>query len=357
MSAGENIVHDLTSLLNEVQQENHTEHCEMIANNLAYTTGQNISWGGLVTIAGNNFTSFLRKCTYRGKTCTAEDFDKISTIGGFCYTFNKQKARVVKGTGVRQGLQLQLLPDVDVDFSLRRDGGFRIVIHNPDELPRPESDGIVVGLSSNIYIGMRQVKSIDETQFSSGTKCKKDTDPDQELSIAGYTTYSPTLCQEECFYKHAIDKCNCVERELYMPLGNAYREKKNCTAPDLCCEVQAFDEVEENCDCPPKCSIMERILTVSSSTNVDGFVGVNVYYESLFLETRKTTDSYTPWSLISDIGGNTGLFLGFTLLSWVELVIFLTALIKDCCCGSINNKKQKVTLQGNTSTNIDFDTL
>lgn len=338
-----NIVNDLTSLLYEVQQENpNTEQCEMIANNLARITGQNISWGGLVTIAGNDFTSQLSRCTYKGKICTADDFDKINTIGGLCYTFNRQKALVAKGTGVRQGLQLQLSPDDDVKFSLRRDAGFRIVIHNPDELPRPESDGIVVGCSSNIYIGMRQVNSIDETQFSPGTRCKKDTDPHQELSIAGYATYSPSLCQEECFYKYAIDKCNCVERELYTPVSNAYKEKENCTAPKLCCEVQAFDEVEENCDCPPKCSIVERTLTVSSSTNADGSVGIYVYYESLFLETRKTTDSYTPWSLISDIGGNTGLFLGFTLLSWVELVIFLTALIKDCCCGY---KKQKVSLQ------------
>ena len=244
---------------------------------------------------------------------------------------------------MRQGLRLQLTPG-DQEFSLGRDSGFRIVIHNPDELPRPESDGIVVGLNSTVYIGMRQVNSIDETQFSSGTSCKKDTDPDQELSIAGYTTYSPSLCQEECFYKYAIDKCKCVERKLYTPVSSEYTEKRNCTAQDLCCEVQAFDEVEENCACPPKCSIVERILTVSSSTNFDeyGYVGMNVYYESLFLETRKTTDSYTPWSLISDIGGNTGLFLGFTLLSWVELVIFLAALIKDCCCGC---KKQNVTLQ------------
>ena len=62
------------------------------------------------------------------------------------------------------------------------------------------------------------------------------------------------------------------------------------------------------------------------------YVGVFVYYESLILETRETTDSYTAWSLISDIGGNTGLFLGFTLLSGVELVMYVFGLLKDCCC-------------------------
>ena len=272
LSGNVNIADGLRSLLQEVQQENpNNESCKMIANNLASTTHQNISWGRLVTIAGNNITALLLNCTYQGKRCTAEDFDKIHTVGGVCYTFNKQKARVTKGTGVRQGLRLQLTPG-DQEFSLGQDSGFRIVIHNPDELPRPESDGIVVGLRSTVYIGMRQVNSIDETQFSSGTRCKKDTDPNQELSIVEYTTYSPSLCQAECFYKYAIDKCKCVERELYIPVGKEYTEKRNCTAPDLCCEVQAFDKVEENCACPPKCSTVERILTVSSSTNFDGYI-------------------------------------------------------------------------------------
>ena len=64
-----------------------------------------------------------------------------------------------------------------------------------------------------------------------------------------------------------------------------------------------------SCDCPLKCNTVKHFLTVSSSTNTDGLVGVNVFYESLILETRKIMDSYTPWRYISDVGGNTGLFL------------------------------------------------
>ena len=79
------------------------------------------------------------------------------------------------------------------------------------------------------------------------------------------------------------------------------------------------------------------VLTISSSTNALGLVGINVFYESLILETRETTDSYTPWSLISDIGGNTELFLGFTLPSGV-LFLLVLGLAKDFCCCS--HKKQ-----------------
>ena len=67
-------------------------------------------------------------------------------------------------------------------------------------------------------------------------------------------------------------------------------------------------------------------------------MGINVYYETLMSEVRETTDSYTPWSLISDIGGNTGLFLGFTLLTMGEVVLLVLALFTDLCCFSC--KKQ-----------------
>ena len=84
-------------------------------------------------------------------------------------------------------------------------------------------------------------------------------------------------------------------------------------------------------DCLPKCSMAEYILTVSSATTGGEFIGVNLFFQSLFVETRITSSSYTSWNLISDIGGNTGLFLGFTLLSWVELLMLVIGLVKDGC--------------------------
>lgn len=335
-AVGIDINNELTGLFADVRDFSNLTRCRQRANALASSTELNISWGELISFAGNDFAMLLRNCTFVGERCTIADFERVLTVNGICYTFNGPKstrARSVRGTGARQGLRLQISStDVQQGFSLEEDFGFRVVVHNPDEPPRPESEGIVVSLSSTVYIGMRQVNSMDETTFSSATQCRDDSTPDQDLSFEryGYTTYSPSLCLEACFYKYIISQCNCTENLLYSPLDNRYK-LRNCTAPDLCCEVYEFDKVDENCDCPPKCSMIERTLTVSSATNAGGLVGVNVFYESLFLESRKTTDSYTPWSIISDIGGTTGLFLGFTLLSWVELLILVIGIVMDCC--------------------------
>ena len=339
---------DLTSMFAAVQDDSDIESCKQYANSVMYKIGKNPGWGELINLTGNDFSALLRNCMYVGKRCTSDDFKRIPTVGGLCYTFNgplsEGKIRNASGTGVRRGLRLQLSPDEQV-FSLGRDFGFRVVIHNPDEPPRPESDGIVVALNSTAYIGMRQVNSTDNTKFTSATRCFKNTaTPNTGLSFNryGYSTYSPSLCLEACFYKHVIDQYNCTERLLYMPVSSKYKQLRNCSATDICCEVDEFDKVEESCDCPPKCNMVERTFTISSSTNADGVVGINIYYESLFLERRETTDSYTPWSLISDIGGNTGLFLGLTLLSWVELMLFACGLAKDCCS---SGRRRNVTLQ------------
>ena len=298
------------------------QYCEVHANRLAMNTGYIISWGELTTLAINDFSQLLSSCTYDGDACTINDFKPIDTIVGRCITFNGQNTRKARGTGIHRGLRLQFLSDPKDSregFSVFRDYGYRVIVHNSDEPPRPESEGIVLALNSTAYIGMRQIKSVDETVFSSCTLCRSSNNiiTERVLSFPQYSIYySYSFCQGECFFKYVIDQCGCAERLLYTIISDKYRLFRNCTAPDICCEVEAFNNVNETCDCPPRCSTVDYSLTVSRSTNQwENQVGVNIYYESLILERRRTTDSYTLWSFISDIGGNTGLFLGLTLLS------------------------------------------
>ena len=334
-TGGSNIIDGLQSLFAEVQDNSNMVGCKSIANVLVRDIG-NLSWGQLTTSAENDLAALLLNCSYAGEKCSANDFRPINTVTGRCYTFNRpdasQQARTARGTGLRQGLRLQLTSEGQF-FSQTNDHGYRIVIHNSDEVPIPESEGIVVGLQSTVYIGMNQVTSIDRTKFSSGHDCRgENSKMDQDLTFPGYTAYSPGMCRSECFYRNIADRCGCIEGLFYTPVSIPYNQLRECSLPDLCCEVEAFDAVEDACDCPPRCETVDRTFTISSSTHDNGHVGVFVYYESLILETRETTDSYDAWSLISDIGGNTGLFLGFTLLSGVELIMYVLGLMKDCCC-------------------------
>ena len=308
------ILNDMTKLFDDVLYRNDTNACQSTARSLASATGIDPNWGHLTYLAKNELAVFLTRCRFVGEDCS-NNFTLVSTVGGVCYTFNGPSAnprRTVRGTGIRKGLQLQLsLPDEDQGFFLTADHGYRIVIHNADEPPRPEAGGIAVALNSTTYIGMRQITSIDKTRFSACRK-KNYPNPTQNVSIPGYCSYSPSLCQSDCFYSYLARKCNCNEDEkLYTPKPNSqpYSQLRKCNFTDICCEYQAFMEAEDSCDCPPKCETVRHTTTVSSSTNQVGLVNVNIHYESLITERRETDYSYSAWSLISDIGGNTGLFL------------------------------------------------
>lgn len=142
--------------------------------------------------------------------------------------------------------------------------------------------------------------------------------------------YSHHLCELDCVYSYTADQCGCVERLFYStPENSRFGTVRDCVLEDLCCEYEVFDSVSEQCDCPLECNFVDHSLTVSSLTSPDHTAAVILYYESLLVETRTTEDSYTPISLISDVGGNSGLFLGFTLLTIAEVLMWMAGEVRD----------------------------
>ena len=138
--------------MHAVNVNRNLQSCESVASKIVNDTGFNLNWGELLLRARNDRSSLISHCTFAGEDCTNE-FTPVNTVAGVCYTFNgpsTQPTRTVRGTGIRQGLRLRLSPH-DQLFSETSDWGFRIVIHNPDDLPRPEADGIAVGLNSTTY--------------------------------------------------------------------------------------------------------------------------------------------------------------------------------------------------------------
>ena len=315
------------------QATNNVSACENTASKISKgnSIDINTTWGEVVnSLAKNDLSAILTTCTYSGSSCSTSDFQPINTIGGTCYTFNKVgSVRMATGSGIRRGLRLDLEEQAQ-PFSVTSDKGYRVIIHNRDELPRPESDGIAVGFKSSVYIGMRQVTSVDKTIYSKVNPCRKEI-TNQQLSFPNYDSYSTSLCQSECFFTSVANTCRCKEPSLYTPVSNRYEQLKNCSLPDACCEINTFETVRTSCNCPQKCINVDYALTVSSA-GVDSGASVFVYYESLIAETRETMDAFTPWGLLTSIGGNSGLFLGFTLLSMVELLLLVVGLGKDSCC-------------------------
>ena len=329
----EKLVDNFTTIFNaaRLQTVSGLERCEAVGRQLANETGVDIGWGELLLRASNLASSIITSCTFSGTPCSAADFEPISTTAGICYTFNgKQPRRSVDGTGVRRGLQLKLLNDKNQTFTSFDSTGYRVIIHNPDEPPRPFANGIAIALGSTVFVGMKEVRTIDQTTYGA-ISCHEGNGAYQGNLIFPNDPafpYSRSICETDCLYTDIAEKCDCVERQFYSTTEK-FNATKNCTLADICCEFQEFYFVNNHCDCLLSCNFVDRTFTVSNAGQDEGAAAINIYYESLVVEARTTVDAYTPTNLIVSIGGNSGLFLGFTMLTVAELLMWLTGEIRD----------------------------
>ena len=133
--------------------------CRNIANQITADTEYDRGFGNLIiNDARNDPRQLVIKCSFFGENCI-DSLVEIDTISGVCFTFNGATTttpRKSTGTGVRNGLRLQL-ENGDQFFSLGLNSGYNVIVHNRDEPPRPESEGVVTGLNSALYVGMREI--------------------------------------------------------------------------------------------------------------------------------------------------------------------------------------------------------
>lgn len=92
----------------------------------------------------------------------------------------------------------------------------------------------------------------------------------------------------------------------------------------------------KNCDCLPDCNIVEytykqiesrmnsttNYIDVNGSISVEG--SVSIFFGSDEYTGFKRYASYNTISLMSDIGGFLGLFLGISVFSVIEIIYFFT---------------------------------
>lgn len=332
--------------------------CKAAASVLAASNTFNEGWGNLVYRTGSSISEIMPThlpvrndiCKFFGENCNYQDFDTTITAGGLCYTFNgRPPYRTAQNTGARHGLRVTLDSNADQHYgSFYSDNGMKVIIHEPSEPARPDAEGISVPPGFSVYIAMNKVRTIDETKYST-QQCRGKND-NKNFNMLREYPYSSSACLNDCFYTTLADKCGCTEPLLYTPHNLRYKQMRHCNLTDICCEKEAFFTLREPCKCPPACEFTTYSLTVSYSKSTrSSFDGielseVNVFYKTLSVEVRTTSDSYTVFGLIADIGGNAGLFLGFGILAIVELGMWITAEVKRCCgkCRKKNATHQRM---------------
>ncbi|EFA05007.2 Pickpocket protein 28-like Protein [Tribolium castaneum] len=224
--------------------------------------------------------------------------------------------------------------------------GFRVLLHNPVEIPRLSKFCFCVPLDEIV------TASIEPNLIQTSDSVRK-YNPEKRNCYMGYERplkyfkiYTQQNCQFECLTNFTLNYCECVR--YFMPRTE---DTKICGFDSLDCVTQVDKKLKtqemsgtaSQCDCKPSCTSLSYNVETSNSRyyfkeyldlrNISNnfeepdkhhFSMLLVYFKvDQFLSIQRN-ELYGVSDFIANVGGLFGLFLGFSLISTVEIVYFLT---------------------------------
>ncbi|XP_077861601.1 acid-sensing ion channel 2-like [Saccoglossus kowalevskii] len=296
---------------------------------------------------GHQASDFILQCEYSGENCSYEDFSHVFSHHGNCFTFNKHDENnavlLSKRAGTGNGLRLILgieteeyTPSNDLDGDAM-DAGIKLLVHGVKEPPYVKELGFVASPGFHTYVSLRKAL-IYGLPYPYG-ECL------EVGSMKYFDHYSMSACRIECETYAVEEMCGC--RLVEQP-GDGTWPVCSANQTHLCAHPSLVDynngHLDINCSCREPCDVEDypHVVTMSklrpafieklfhntkhnmSETYIEQNVAVlSIFYEALNMETITQLPDTDGIILLSQIGGNMGLFLGASILTVVQLGEFL----------------------------------
>jgi len=338
---------------------------------------------------GHQFEDMVLSCTYRGIPCsnfTDKFWSKFWHYKyGNCYVFNVgltssgSKSSILKSNkaGPSHGLNLEI--NIEQDQYLEHftpEAGIKLDISSQGYMPFPLERGLSLPVGFASTIGLRKMNLKREDPFNNH-RCHENTAPDKSNLYTKIfnVNYSSTACKESCLAKQQFSKCGCMEYRFPVdkePVCNI-TDKTVISCLNKLQKMYRNNELNCSSSCPPPCRQEEFKVRTSyavwPSENYEDYyqaelekrgkfvwadVGsyrknvlkVQVFYEELNVELITEERSYELADFASDIGGQLGLWIGFSVLTVAEFFEFFALLcflvVKKCSSG---NKVKSITTE------------
>ena len=312
---------------------------------------------------GFKLDKVFNECSFNNQQCDSTDFSYFwDYTYGNCYKFNSGfnssgnsvPLKYSYKPGYDQGFNLVLLFNEKENlFSHFYNYGVTIFIHNNTHYPIV-TDGIEILSGTNVNIGIK--KTLTHKYPEPYSDCK---------DLSSYNSYfykfltqsNKSYRQSDCFellvQRNNINNCSCYD--LYYPQIYNYSTPCMNSSQFECADNSYYDFWENfkdsySSECPLECDFIDFDYTYSSSDfDIESFflenyyekpdesvdlksikkriVSFYVYYSQLRYTEIKETPSMSLIDLLANIGGTIGLFIGISVLSFVEIVEFLMEII------------------------------
>ncbi|XP_055598387.1 pickpocket protein 28-like [Uranotaenia lowii] len=253
------------------------------------------------------------------------------------------------GASPQEGLVMVLASDIfENDFDCRSaTKGFKVFIHPPDVYPRVMKSYILVQENYEVNIVLKPHVITTSSKLRKTSPERRQCIFNQDRQLEYFQIYNQKNCELECLTRYTLQRCGCVR--FSMPHTNDTAE---CEMSNIKCVIEAEKELTEmslpndegkptfwaSCNCLPACISYqyEFEVTESESSKTSGrrssfkqledyggdITRLNIYFKkSSFLASRRS-ELYTLTDFVANCGGLLGLFMGFSLVSVIELLYY-----------------------------------
>uniref|UniRef100_A0A1I7TK36 Amiloride-sensitive sodium channel n=1 Tax=Caenorhabditis tropicalis TaxID=1561998 RepID=A0A1I7TK36_9PELO len=314
--------------------------------------------------AGFDCSDVVKLCTFQGELfdCCSLTTPILTPLGK-CFTLDlskSPKANMHKQTepGIQAGLAITLDAHLEEQFDGSSDSmdalftnsfvdGFRYFVHPPNTIPHLASDEFTVSPNSVAYSAI----SSDRYVLLPSHQWGNCTD-DYPKGINSDLPYSSGNCLALCKAKYFLDNCGCTPA-----LYNIENRSKECTPYETftCIDTKLSEhnkitgKLEYQ---PPSCThcaqqcnslVFRAYNSYGSQFSAGAFnwlrsknsnwtVGhmkanfqmINIFYRDMAYTEYNQVQDASITQLLSDIGGNMGMFLGMSVITITEICLFFS---------------------------------
>lgn len=305
---------------------------------------------------GLKMDQMFLSCLYRGVKCLPSDFEwYYDLLYGNCYRFNtglNKTLKIATTVGKWNGLRLELFlgSTNDVEIS-QQSTGVHIFIHNDSVRPSSyEGFDAQTAKETNIAVTRTIVNRLSNPYSDCVNKFSSYV---YSTLVELFGRYRYSDCLKYCFQKRLIEKCECQDpscpilnstiricskvSDLFVcsyPIYNSfYNEDLTQTCP-YCkyeCEKMMY-EYSSSHNAYPTQKYANFLLKLNQikANNITTYeklkrnvLALNIFYDDLQYKVIKEMPIIDLLTLISNIGGILGLFLGMSFINIMEIVEFL----------------------------------
>ncbi|XP_036329636.1 sodium channel protein Nach-like [Rhagoletis pomonella] len=278
----------------------------------------------------------IQNCMWHDKAFECcKYFQRMETELGICYAINSLQAGKNDGPKLNMYSNRYTGPG-SLKMELHTEA--TIFILGEEEVPTlvtPKTDYLLVGpyVSFVRHFSKRDIQNDEQIRETSVAQRNCRFSDENNLDVHRYYSYS--ACTVQCRKDRQIELCNCSSH-----LSPNTPDWQLCNMDGLECLNRNYEDLSVIiakwsrgrkglvCDCLPSCTEVDISTVHDSKENIfenqNPLAKVEISLIELPTERYKRNVVRGKLDLVVSIGGTTGLFVGASLLSFVEIIYYIT---------------------------------